>query len=115
MAIAHPTDSYAIIKMLIQHDMRLDVHYRILLGVMRPERFAEFRLLCDAGMDIRGRPRLLACLYYRATAVSHPHRHQPLVDLLVEMGAQYYFEHVQGRGGLAGHKARDRRFVYTLM
>ncbi|KAL3485141.1 ankyrin repeat-containing domain protein [Aspergillus germanicus] len=95
LAIAHPTDSYAIIKMLIQHGMRLNIHYRILLGLLRPERFAESRLLCDAGMDIRGRPRLLACLYHRATAVYHPHRHQPLVDLLVEMGAEYYFEHIQ--------------------
>ncbi|KAL3440584.1 hypothetical protein BJX65DRAFT_26567 [Aspergillus insuetus] len=115
MAIAHrDTDSYAVIKILIQHGMRLDIHYRILLALLVPERFDEFRLLCDAGLDIPGRPRLLRYLYHRATAVPRPHRHQPLVDLLVEMGVQYSFEHIQVRGGLAGLRAGDRRLELEL-
>ncbi|KAL4966221.1 ankyrin repeat-containing domain protein [Aspergillus stella-maris] len=104
-------DSYEIIKMLIQHGMRLDIDYRILRRLIQPQKFGEFCLLVDAGMDILGDPRLFKCLYCRATEVQC----RPIIDMLVEMGADH-FEHIQVPGRLRRLlKAGDRRYIYTLM
>ncbi|KAL2839325.1 ankyrin repeat-containing domain protein [Aspergillus pseudodeflectus] len=72
-------DSYEIIKMLVQHGMRLDIDYLILRRLLRPRKFAEFCLLVDAGMDVRGDPRLLVSLYRRAaTAEISPSIYRPI-------------------------------------